>query len=81
MTATDTATDTGTDTGTGPGQRDRFALLWRYARPQARSLVLAGVLGLGVSASGLVSPLATREVLGALGSGESLADPILLLLA
>ncbi|GAB3255694.1 ABC transporter ATP-binding protein [Kineosporia babensis] len=62
-------------------QRERLALLWRFARPHRRSLLLALLLGLGTSASGLVSPLATREVLGALGTGKSLADPVLLLLA
>jgi len=60
-------------------QRARLALLWRYARPRTGLLCFALVLGLGASATGLLSPLVTREVLGALGDGTSLLRPIVLL--
>ncbi|MEV8240085.1 ABC transporter ATP-binding protein [Microbacterium testaceum] len=62
-------------------QRARLALLWRYVRPRSGMLALALLLGLGASATGLLSPLVTREVLSALGGGGSLSGPIALLAA
>ncbi|WP_432512976.1 ABC transporter ATP-binding protein [Kineococcus sp. SYSU DK001] len=65
---------------TDPGStRSRWPLLWRYARGRLPRLVLALVLGLAVSASGLVSPLATKEIIDSLGAGRSLAGPVTLL--
>jgi ABC-type multidrug transport system fused ATPase/permease subunit len=57
----------------------RLRLLWRFARPRLPLLALALVLGLGVSATGLVSPLATKWVLDALAASDSLAGPVALL--
>lgn len=56
-----------------------MAVLWQFTAGRRRTLLLALVLGLGVSAAGLASPLATRSVLDALGQGASLVDPVLLL--
>lgn len=56
-----------------------WRLLWTYARGRLPQLVLALVLGLAVSASGLVSPLATKGIIDSLGSGRSLAGPVALL--
>ncbi|WP_432542815.1 ABC transporter ATP-binding protein [Kineococcus sp. SYSU DK002] len=59
----------------------RWPLLWRYARGRLPRLVLALALGLAVSASGLVSPLATKGIIDNLGAGRSLAGPVALLVA
>lgn len=61
--------------------RDPWQLLWKHARGRLPQLVLALVLGLAVSASGLVSPLATKGIIDSLGAGESLTGPVALLVA
>jgi ABC-type multidrug transport system fused ATPase/permease subunit len=61
--------------------RRRAALLWGLARPNRNVLLAALALALASSATGLVAPLATRSVLDTLDRGDSLARPVLLLVA
>ncbi|MCA2217188.1 ABC transporter ATP-binding protein [Jidongwangia harbinensis] len=60
-------------------EKSRLALLWRYARPRARVLIGALVLGLFVSALNLANPLVTKWVLDSLAGGGTLVTPVLLL--
>lgn len=58
----------------------RIAILWQFARPQAPKLVLALLLGSGVAAAELATPLVTRWVLESIGAaGGIFGGPILLL--
>ena len=52
-----------------------------YIRPHRGTLVVAAVLGLLGAAAGLAQPLAAREVIDALGAGDSLTRPIAILSA
>lgn len=62
------------------GPQSRAAILWAFARPHASKLVLALVLGLGVAAAELATPLVTRWVLDAIGvSGRRISAPMVLL--
>ncbi len=61
-------------------QRSRLSILWAFARPQAPKLAFALVLGLGVAAAELATPLVTRWVLDSIGAAGSLfGGPIVLL--
>lgn len=61
-------------------QRSRLSILWAFARPQAPKLAFALVLGLGVAAAELATPLVTRWVLDSIGAAGSLfGGPIILL--
>ncbi|MFG3441640.1 ABC transporter ATP-binding protein [Nonomuraea sp. NPDC047897] len=55
-------------------------MLWSFARPHSRTLTLGLLLGLAGSALGLATPMITKWVLDALGSGTSLAGPVAALL-
>lgn len=68
-----------TDLEIAPPERGRVALLWRFTQGRRWALLLALVLGLGVSATSLASPLVTRDVLDALGTGGSLVQPVVVL--
>ncbi|MGG5753617.1 ABC transporter ATP-binding protein [Zafaria sp. Z1313] len=59
--------------------RSRSGILWSYARPHARVLVLGLVLALLGSAMGLASPMVTKWILDSLEAGQSLRDPVLVL--
>ncbi|WP_223167321.1 ABC transporter ATP-binding protein [Nonomuraea sp. SYSU D8015] len=63
-----------------PKSFPRLRVLWSFARPHVRTLALGLVLALAGSAMGLASPMVTKWVLDALGTGESLAGPVLALL-
>ncbi len=52
-----------------------------YIRPHRGTLIVAAVLGLLGAAAGLAQPLAAREVIDALGAGDSLTRPIAILSA
>ncbi|GAA3718549.1 ABC transporter ATP-binding protein [Nonomuraea antimicrobica] len=54
--------------------------MWSFARPHLRTLILGLVLGLAGSGLGLASPMITKWVLDSLGTGGSLAGPVLALL-
>ncbi|MFF8938581.1 ABC transporter ATP-binding protein [Streptomyces paradoxus] len=58
----------------------RLRILWSFARPHRRALVLALALALVGSGMGLATPMVTKGVLYALGGSESLRGPILALL-
>lgn len=58
----------------------RLRILWSFARPHRRALVLALVLALVGSGMGLATPMVTKGVLDALGGSDSLRGPILALL-
>ncbi|MFC4014076.1 ABC transporter ATP-binding protein [Nonomuraea purpurea] len=58
----------------------RLRILWSFARPHLRTLALGLVLALAGSGLGLASPMVTKWVLDALGTGGSLAQPVLALL-
>ncbi|MFI8889037.1 ABC transporter ATP-binding protein [Streptomyces paradoxus] len=58
----------------------RLRILWSFARPHRRALVLALVLALVGSGMGLATPMVTKGVLDALGGSQSLRGPILALL-
>ncbi|TQK30912.1 ABC transporter ATP-binding protein [Arthrobacter sp. SLBN-53] len=58
----------------------RLSVLWGFARPHRGKLVLALMLGLGVSAAELATPLVTRWVLDAIGlPGNRFGAPVMLL--
>jgi ABC-type multidrug transport system fused ATPase/permease subunit len=62
------------------GQPTRLAVLWEFARPRRRTLAFALVLGLGVSAAELATPIVTRWVLDSIGSSSPVfLGPVLLL--
>ncbi|MFJ5729043.1 ABC transporter ATP-binding protein [Streptomyces paradoxus] len=58
----------------------RLRILWSFARPHRRALVLALALALVGSGMGLATPMVTKGVLDALGGSASLRGPILALL-
>lgn len=58
----------------------RLRVLWSFAYPHRRRLLLGLVLGLVVSAAGLATPMVTKWVLDTLSAGGSLAAPVLGLL-
>ncbi|GAA2764243.1 ABC transporter ATP-binding protein [Streptomyces paradoxus] len=58
----------------------RLRILWSFARPHRRALVLALALALVGSGMGLATPMVTKGVLDALGGSESLRGPIWALL-
>lgn len=63
-----------------PVQPTKLSVLWGFARPHRAKLVFALVLGLGVSAAELATPLVTRWVLDSIGAqGSRFIGPILLL--
>ncbi|GIG40448.1 ABC transporter ATP-binding protein [Cellulomonas phragmiteti] len=63
----------------GDGRR-RLLLLLDLVRPHRRTLGAGLLLGLGGTALGLATPMVTKWVLDTLGTGESLARPIVWLL-
>lgn len=58
----------------------RFRLLWSFVAPHRRALSLGLVLGLLSAAAGLATPMITKWVLDAVGSGTSLTTPVAVLL-
>ncbi len=54
----------------------RLVLLWQFVRPHRTAMVIAALFGLGMSAAQLATPLVTRSVLDALGSGGGLLLPV-----
>lgn len=62
-----------------PFSWDNVALVLSYAKPHWKTLVVGLVLGLGVTAVSLASPLATKWILDSLGNGLDLWQPIGLL--
>lgn len=65
-----------------PKQQTKLSVLWAFTRPHRSKLVLALVLGLGVSAAELATPLVTRWVLDAIGMpGNRFGAPVMLLAA
>ncbi|MEH3132363.1 MAG: ABC transporter ATP-binding protein [Mycolicibacterium neoaurum] len=68
-----------------PDRRDvkqptKLSVLWGFARPHRGKLFFALVLGLGVSAAELATPLVTRWVLDAIGMpGNRFGAPVMLL--
>ncbi|RJL34576.1 ABC transporter ATP-binding protein [Bailinhaonella thermotolerans] len=59
----------------------RLAVLWSFARPHRGTLALGLVLALFGSAMGLATPMVTKWILDALGSGGSMTGPVGALLA
>ena len=63
-------------------QPTKVSVLWEFTRTHRGKLVLALVLGLGVSAAELATPLVTRWVLDAIGlPGNRFGTPVILLAA
>lgn len=60
-------------------QPSRLSVLWGFVRPHRGRLAVALLLGLGVSAAELATPLVTRSVLDAIGASGGFAGPALLL--
>ncbi|MFE3588295.1 ABC transporter ATP-binding protein [Streptomyces niveus] len=58
----------------------RLRILWSFARPHRRTLVLGLCLALFVSGLGLATPMVTKQVLDALGTSASLTGPVTTLL-
>ncbi|GAA4794518.1 ABC transporter ATP-binding protein [Streptomyces sanyensis] len=54
----------------------RLAVLWSFARPHTRTLVLGLLLALVGSAVGLATPMVTKWVLDALGGSQPLGRPV-----
>ncbi|MFJ3934462.1 ABC transporter ATP-binding protein [Streptomyces sp. NPDC090029] len=54
----------------------RLAVLWSFARPHTRTLVLGLLLALVGSAVGLATPMVTKWVLDALGGSQPLTRPV-----
>ncbi|WP_111510787.1 ABC transporter ATP-binding protein [Mycobacterium kyogaense] len=72
--------DTGIADARAQSQPTRLSVLWEFARPHRGKLAVALLLGLGVSAAELATPLVTRRVLDAIGkSAEAFTTPALLL--
>ncbi|MEV0624114.1 ABC transporter ATP-binding protein [Nonomuraea sp. NPDC050404] len=63
-----------------PNRFPRLRVLWSFARPHTRTLVLGLVLALVGSGLGLSSPMITKWVLDSLGTGDPLTGPVLALL-
>lgn len=61
-------------------QRERFRLLLTLVRPHRRTLGLGLLLGLAATGLGLATPMVTKWVLDTLGTGQSLARPVVWLL-
>ncbi|WP_341729626.1 ABC transporter ATP-binding protein [Brooklawnia sp.] len=59
--------------------RSGIALLWSYARPHLRTLVIGVLLGLFATAVNLATPMVTKWVLDSLGARLELTRPIILL--
>ncbi|MEH1099002.1 ABC transporter ATP-binding protein [Micromonospora sp. CPCC 205561] len=59
----------------------RLRTLVSFLLPHRRSMLLGLALGLAASAAGLATPMVTKWVLDTLGTGESMARPIGVLLA
>ncbi|MBB6171289.1 ATP-binding cassette subfamily B protein [Nocardiopsis mwathae] len=53
--------------------------IWEYARPHWKALVAGGLLTFLGGMTGLVQPLVAKAVIDALGAGESLVGPLLVL--
>ncbi|NOV98397.1 ABC transporter ATP-binding protein [Isoptericola halotolerans] len=70
-----------TPTATSPPRFERLRILLGFIRPHRRTLVLGMALGIAATAMGLATPMVTKWVLDSLGSGQSLAAPVLWLLA
>ncbi len=64
----------------GPGSA-RLRLLWSFAAPHRRTLLIGAVLGLFASAAGLATPMITKVVLDSLGARASLTVPVFALVA
>lgn len=63
-------------------QPTKLSVLWEFTRPHRGKLFYALVLGLGVSAAELATPLVTRWVLDAIGMpGNRFGAPVMLLAA
>jgi ABC-type multidrug transport system fused ATPase/permease subunit len=60
--------------------RERYAILWSFARPYRLVILVGLALSLIVSAMGLASPMVTKWVLDTLSEGRSLRGPVVLLL-
>lgn len=65
---------------TGSRPPSRTAILWSFARPHRGKLAFALVLGAAAAAMELISPMATRWVLDALGAGEQFVAPLVVLI-
>ncbi len=59
--------------------RAKIRLLWAYARPHKRILIIGLLLGLVATGAELVTPLVTKSVLDGLEMDESLRGPVTLL--
>lgn len=57
----------------------RFSVLWSFAKPHTRTLLLGLLLALIGSAAALASPMVTKWVLDALDTSSSLTGPIIVL--
>lgn len=62
------------------GRFPRLRVLWSFARPHLRKIVLGLALALVGSAIGLASPMVTKWVLDSLDASASLAGPVWVLL-
>ncbi|WP_144630477.1 ABC transporter ATP-binding protein, partial [Arthrobacter woluwensis] len=67
-------------TSTGSRPPSRTAILWSFARPHRGKLAFALVLGAAAAAMELISPMATRWVLDALGAREQFVAPLVALI-
>ncbi|MEV6125922.1 ABC transporter ATP-binding protein [Streptomyces violaceusniger] len=56
-------------------------LLWSFVRPYRGRLLLSLLLGLGVTAASLATPMVTKWVLDSVGTPASIAGPVIVLLA
>lgn len=65
---------------TGSRPPSRTAILWSFARPHRGKLAFALVLGAAAAAMELISPMATRWVLDALGAREQFVAPLVALI-
>ncbi|MVU78085.1 ATP-binding cassette domain-containing protein [Nocardia sp. ET3-3] len=64
-----------------PPRFARLRLLWSFVAPHRRVLGIGVVLGLLSAAAGLATPMITKWVLDAIGSGASMSAPVATLLA
>lgn len=65
----------------GVPARSPLVRLWEYALPQRRPLAVGAALELVGGAAGLAQPLIARDVIDALGAGEPILGPVLILAA
>ncbi|MFD0385171.1 ABC transporter ATP-binding protein [Streptomyces stramineus] len=56
----------GTEPGAGAGRRADARVLWSFARPHRRTLLLGLLLGLGTTLAQLATPLVTKDILDGL---------------